>query len=181
MGYMDITPGKKTARIINARIITSEKGTAGLEVAFKFKEGETDERIMWVGWLTPDTDGKQGALRRTMKTAVEILGYNGSLETDHNDYLLPGTLDENRDVELVIEHEEYNGKSRPRVKWVNDPNVAVGFDGLSANQARHQLEKVGFRAAFLEAQAAFKGHGSAVSAPTTTRSPAPVSDIEVPF
>lgn len=171
MGFKDITAGKKLARVAAARFVNSQKGTLGIEVAFRFKQGEVEERIQWVGWCTAD------AIQRTMKTLVEVLGFNGDDSVDPSTKFLKATaLDMNRDVELVIEMQTYEGKTHPRVSWVNNPNSAGGFESPGQNQISAQLSAVGFKAAFLAAKQTFAG-GAAVTQPVA----AELSPEEVPF
>lgn len=138
MGYQDITEGKKKARATSARFIQSEKGTMGVEVNFVF-DGET---LNWVGWLS------EKAIERTMQTLVETLDFNG------DDEVVPGTsnlkttsFNTTKEVELVVELETYEGKTRPRIKWVN--LLGGGFKGLTPETVRGNLQAIGFKARYL--------------------------------
>lgn len=181
MAFKDIVPGKKVARVVAGRFVNSEKGTLGIEVSFRFKEGESEERMQYVGWCSPL------AIERTMKTLVEVLGYNGDDSVDPvSRYLLPGSLNQDRDVELVVEMEEYEGKSRPRIKWINDPAAAGAFEALSQAEVKQQLSAVGFKAEFLKAKQAFDG-GATRTTPTLSaplpqgHGAGPLKDEDVPF
>lgn len=144
----NITPGTKIARPYAGRFIKSEKGTLGLEVAFKFKEGDLDETLTWVGWLS------EKAMERTMKTLVEVLGFNGDDSVDANSVLTnPKALNYAQDVSLVIEMEinPNDQKQYPRIKWVNQLGGS-GFKGLAPESIKSELGAVGFKAAFMAAR-----------------------------
>lgn len=159
MGYKDITAGNKTGRAKAARFIKSKGGTLGFEVSFEFKEGNSQERLSWVGWLT------EKSLENTMETLVDVLGYNGS-EVANAEGLLtdPKVLDYARDVQLVIEMEARKDESGnpklddagqaildPRIKWVNKVGGSA-YVGLAPETAKNELLQIGFKAAFLKAK-----------------------------
>lgn len=86
-------------------------GTAGednkkqIVVAFRLLDGpQVGQSISWFGYFTTKT------WERTVE-ALRLCGWKG---TDLENL---GSLDQK--VELVIEHEEYEGKTRARVQWVN--------------------------------------------------------------
>ena len=86
-----------------------------------------------------------------MRTLVEVLEFNGDDEVmPGTSSLKPGAINSQKDVELVIEPEEYEGKSRLRVKWVN--NLNRGFESLSPDVVKTELRSLGFKAAFLAAK-----------------------------
>lgn len=172
-----ITTGKKIARTAGARFIQAEKGTLGIEVAFRFKDGETEEKMNWVGWLSP------AAIENTMKTLVEALDFNGDDTIDPATNMLnAGALNKEKDVELVIDTEEYEGKSRLRIKWVNAPGGGPGFKTLAAPVAKAHLDNLGFKAYFnLQKQ----GSGKAAPVPAALNSmqqpKGPIAEADLPF
>ena len=173
MGWKDITAGDKTARAFKMRFIKSNTGTAGLEVAFRFKQllaggAQSDEQLTWVGWIS------DAARDRTMKTLVDVLGYNGSMDTNEDGVFTdPKVLDWDRDITLVIEMEAYEGKQYPKIKWVNKAGGSA-FAGCAPEVVKNELNSSAFRAAFLAAQQSLKG-GSKSSAPKT------VNEEDLPF
>lgn len=92
--------GRFRARAIEGAWGHTQKGNVQVAVQFKL---ETNRCLTWYGYLTDATE------ERTMNSLITC-GVT-DLET------LAG-LDAN-EVELVIEHEEYNGKTSARVQWVN--------------------------------------------------------------
>ena len=95
--------------------------TPAVSVDFVFSDPELG-KIIWDGWLT------DAAADRTLE-ALRYCGWEG---TDIND--LQG-LDAN-EVELVIEQEDYNGRSYPKVKWVNRAGGLAHKTPLVGDKAR---------------------------------------------
>ena len=86
-------------------------GTAGqdnkkqIAVTFRILEGEDQGlNITWFGYFTAKT------YERTCE-ALRYCGWRGNQLDDL------GTLDQK--VQIVVEHEEYEGKNRAKVAWVN--------------------------------------------------------------
>ena len=148
MGWQDINPGTKSAKVMIARFIKAKTGTMGLEVAFEFQEGENTERLNWVGWLSA------GALENTMKTLVDVLGFNGNDAADASGVLTdPKALAYGSNVSLVVEMEpnQDHTKEYPRIKWVNKLGGSA-FEGCAPELIKADLNAIGFRAAFLAAK-----------------------------
>ena len=94
----------------SGNIIISASGNEGIEIAFDVLEGtEFPNGITWVGWLT----------QKTAKRVAESLRACGWVGSGINDMTGLGT----KDVNLVIDEEEYKGKVTTRVKWVNALSV----------------------------------------------------------
>jgi hypothetical protein len=84
----------------------SESGKEQVAVAFQLEEGvDAGQRITWRGYFTEKTT------ERTLQS-LRYCGWDGINLAD-----LTG-LDKNL-VQLVIENEEYNGKTYSKVAWVN--------------------------------------------------------------
>lgn len=182
MGYKDISAGDKTAQATGARFIQSKNGTTGLEVAFKFTETvdgkPSDQRLSWVGWLS------SGAIENTMKTLVEVLEFNGNDEVHSTSDVearpaLAGVLKDPKalnfgaDVVIVIEFEEYEGKSRPKIKWVNKAGGSA-FAGLTPETVKAELGAIGFKAQYLAAK---KGAGQPTAKPEPEPEKTPEDDL----
>lgn len=150
MSYKDVTAGEKVATIMHGRFIKSSKGTLGLEVQFEFEEPSsgTPERLNWVGWLSP------AALENSMETLVNVLGFNGNDSIDDNGNLTDArALAYGEQVKLVVDIEEYNGKQRPRIQWVNRLGGSA-FQNAPRESIKADLAAIGFKAAFLAAKQA---------------------------
>ena len=79
------------------------------QVAVQFELLSGDDMGQTVTWFGYFTDG-------TWKRTMESLRYMGWRGDDLSDL---GPLDQQ--VEIVVELDEYNGKIRPKVQWVNRP------------------------------------------------------------
>ena len=139
MGIKDITAGTKKAKPIAARFIETDKGTPGIEVAFEFD----NERLTWVGWMT------EKAQERSVKILVEVLGWNGSEAVDAEGVFTdPKAFSFGKDVEVVVELETYEGKTYPKIKWVNNLGGGSQFSGAAPTK----IKSLGLKALFLAAK-----------------------------
>lgn len=169
MGYKDVTAGTKTARAKAARFIKAKTGSLGIEIVFEFKEPSTEgmETLNWVGWLS------EKAISNTMDTLVNVLGFNGDDSVDANGVLSnPNALDWRKELSIVVELEEYNGKSYPKIKWVNNMGGSA-YANIAPETIKGAIVASGFKAAFLAAK-----QQSKPAAPTAS---APLSPEQVPF
>ena len=94
-----LAEGTYTATATEHALSTSKNGNIYIQVSFEV-EGQ---KINWRGFFTDATKA------RTVQS-LRFMGWQGN---DINDLDLPN------EVELVIAHEEYNGKTYARVNWVN--------------------------------------------------------------
>lgn len=85
-------------------------GTGNAQLAVEFELLEEGERVTWFGVFAP---GKSSDIAMR---ALRAAGWTGD---DLNDLVGLGSTE----VELVIEDEEWNGKVRTRVRWVNVPGA----------------------------------------------------------
>lgn len=165
MGYRDIQAGDKIGVAVGARFVESKKGTMGMEVEFNFEEPSKGsmETLRWTGWLS------ENAIEKTMETLVDVLEFNGDDSVDENSVLKnPTALNYNKKVKLVVELEDYNGKSYPKIKWVNNVSGS-SFVGVEPTIVKSKLDNLGFKAKFLAAK---QKSGSVAT---------PVSTEEIPF
>jgi len=106
------------ARAVEAQLTEAKTGTPGIQIVFAVSDGDhKGQRVRWTGWMTDKT------LDRTLES-LEHCGWAGDDLGEFGDRELHG-LDK-KEVELVIEMEDYQGsdekyvgKSFPRVQWVN--------------------------------------------------------------
>ncbi len=99
-----------------------------VRVKFEIKDHGS---ILWDGFLTDE------AAERTLEQ-LENCGWNGK----KLDSALEGMG--TKAVELVVDHEEFEGKTYARVKWVNRPggNVKNEFTGGDFSQLQNRLAGV---------------------------------------
>jgi len=157
------------------------KGTRQAYVAFEIIRGpQAGVKIGWFGFFTDNTTD------RTLK-ALRVCGFVGDdLAT------FPAQRPEN-EAEIVIDHEEYNGETRAKVQWVNEPGRSGNFameNALDAKALREfgaslraKLKSVGpVKSKKAERQAAENGaaagdgwHGN------DDPPPPPAADDDIPF
>lgn len=109
-----IPEGTYRARVKSADFGFTSKGTEQVQVAFDVLDPDYDgQTVLWWGYFSEKT------AERTMQS-LRYCGWKGDDVTD-----LAGVSD--NEVEIVVEHNEYNGKTSARVAWVN----RLGGDGVS--------------------------------------------------
>jgi hypothetical protein len=140
------SPGKYAATVASAEFGESEKGTPFLKIDFNTDQGESIS-----GWLYLSEKALPGSLR-TLREAFE---FDGNFET---------VVDQitGKPCSITCENEEYDGKERIKVKWINSPRSSKPID----NQESF-LKALSAKAARLPKEAPRAG-----SAPTKTPPPA---------
>lgn len=149
----------------------TDNGKPFLAVSFKVKDTDGEEKfVSWRGFFTDATT------ERTIES-MRAMGFEGDdLEK------LEG-LDKN-EVDLVVEDEEYEGKTFARVQWVNKPRGPMVKTVLEGDKAK------AFAASM---KSAFRAHDAAggkrvtskpeAAAPQGDRrpEPPPLTDADLPF
>lgn len=116
---------KMKARAIRAWLSETKTGKECAKVELALSDGRVME---WMGFFTTDN-----AVERTLNT-LKTCGWSGEDIGDLN------TVDGSREVEVVIEPEEYNGNTYDRVKWINP--LAVTLTGPRLNALRERVKSV---------------------------------------
>ena len=94
---------------------SKEKQTPQVCVTFEILRGpDAGQRISWMGYFTDKST------KRTLE-ALRICGFEGD---DLDKFADQHPTNE---VQIVIEHETYDGKARAKVAWVNDPTFGGGM------------------------------------------------------
>lgn len=161
---------------------SSKKGTGYVGVRFKDETGDTITAYLYTS---------DAAIARTVET-LERLGWslsasNGDLFTLHETNLIVGAK-----CEIVVEDEEYDGKWRPKVKWINELGGGGRAEGMAAEEARSfaaALRAKVYGAKAGQAPAAGKPAQKASPRPAPKPSPKPASvppsepegDDDIPF
>jgi hypothetical protein len=101
---------------------SATKGTPQVEVLFEITSAEAaGQRLPWYGYLTPD------ALKYTVRV-LDLIGFTGNDIDAIGTDAMPAPADV--EVSLEIAPETYNGKTRSKIQFVNDPN----FGGLTSKR-----------------------------------------------
>jgi len=105
-----ISPGTYKAKAVSANLGFTLKGHE--QVMVEFQLSNQLDKITWYGYFSGQTDETSAKILERTISALRKCGWKG---IDLND--LSGVLD--NEVNLVIEHSEWNGKVSPRVQWIN--------------------------------------------------------------
>lgn len=116
--------GTYRARAIEAALGETDTGKEQIAVRFSLLDLEGQE-ITWYGYFTDKT------LETTFK-ALRTAGWKGQDLSDLADLCNPETPE----VTLVVEQEEYEGKVRARVRWVNGAGGLALKKALDPNKAK---------------------------------------------
>lgn len=143
-------------------------GTPQVAVYFEFLDEGVGGGITWFGFLS------EKALESTVR-GLRNCGWEGDELAD-----LTG-LDKN-EVELVVEMEEYNGQTRPKVRWVNRAGGAAVKNAMGEDEAKAFSANLRARIRAIDAQEKVKAKASgAAAAPTASRPPAPKMKAPTPI
>jgi hypothetical protein len=141
----------------------SKKGTryARVPVTIDTEGAQSGKVIEWYGYLGEDVgrDGKTKT-QRTVETLENCFG----IDWDWNNINWAG-----REAEVVVELEEYDGKTRPKVKWLNNPNMDRTTGGKSPEEIEAEKAEAQAKAAEIAKELAAsmpRRAGSPVAAPT---------------
>jgi hypothetical protein len=123
---MNYEIGKHPARAVNAVLGVANTGTEQVGIEYEFTDGPNKgKRITHYAYFTDKT------MDRSVET-LRLSGFEGDDLTDVSSLSAPTTPV----VQLVLEHEEHNGVSQIRVKWVNRLGGAAVKQAMEPDQAR---------------------------------------------
>ena len=124
MGYKDIVAGKYIAKALRGATGDTKNGTPQVGVEFEFTVNGSKETLWWFGFLTPKA-------REYTYEKLMVIEYNG--DRDENGVFPEGSFNNKKEVQIVVEMEEYEGKSRPKIKWINELGGGK-FAGMQPSQ-----------------------------------------------
>ena len=131
-----IPAGTYEAQAISDAVFSksSKKGTEQVVVTLAVITAEGGGSIDWISYLS------EAAIGRTTEALI-AMGYdfanNASVRTNK--------------VSIVVEHEEYEGQLRARVKWVNSLDTAARYNVMTGTE--ESLVKARLKAAALSLKA----------------------------
>ena len=162
-------PGRYTATAKTVDLGQSaEKGTPYVSILFENEQGEDLTAFLYLS---------DAALERTVRTLREVFGFNDDF----------GTIKEQvtgKQASIVVEAEEFGGKTRMKVKWIN---TVGGGSGKPLENASTLLAQLSARAKRIPAAAPAAARTAAPAArPAPSAKPAPAPkpaavDEDVPF
>lgn len=136
-----IQPGTYRAKPIGGAFDKNDKGNLACGLKFDLLDETVKGQAIWsVHYLTP------AAMENSLK-ALAVVGLSNAPKCDENGrFGADSFLDPNKEVELVVEHEEYNGRTRARVKWVNEIGGGMKFGNLEPKALAFELNSINFKA-----------------------------------
>lgn len=147
-------PGRYTATVESAELGQSEaKGTPYLSLLCKTTEGEDLTAYLYLS---------DAAFERTTKTLREVFGFDNNFEKVVEQVT-------SKECSIVVEAEEFEGKSRMKVKWIN----TVGGSGKPLENAGSLLAQLSAKAKRIPSAAPSAVRAAARPAPADRPAPAP--------
>lgn len=121
-----IDEGRYRAHAVAAALGRTSKGRDQIAVQFELTDPK-GARLTWYGFFTDDT------FERTVE-ALRACGWRGEdLDVFAEGKPLPADMKE--EVEVVVEHNEYEGKVTARIAWVNSGGGIALKETMSESEA----------------------------------------------
>lgn len=151
-----LNAGTYRGKATRGKLGLTSTGKEQVAVEFTFTD-PPGQRLTWFGFFT------DGTFDRTIES-LRACGWKGNdlSEFSHPDGALPAGME--NEVELVVEHEEYEGKVRARIAWVNSGGGLALKTALDEGQARAFAARMKGRIAALD-------QGAGRKPPTQQRRP----------
>lgn len=179
MSLKDVQPGTYRARAMEGVWCKVGKNNTPA-VGVRFKLAESKESIWHVLYMTQTMlQSGHTVMEKSMDTLVGILGYNEdkALAKDAQGNLgFDSSYLSDKEVNLVLENETFEGKTHLRVKWINE----LGGNRLVGIPVEQVLGNVNLKAAAAAARARM---GAKAPMPMGKETPAEVTQRigDVPF
>jgi hypothetical protein len=157
--------GSFKGKVVDYGFRTTNAGNLNIAVLFEYEQSLGDrKRLTWWGYLN---EGK--AREITLKT-LKLLGWKGQAIEGLNSGVSSGILDTDTEFSIVVDLEEYQGVTRPKIKWVN---AGGGFqERLDLSEVKQKLGGMNLKADVIE----LFGHSPQVDTP-----PSFTHDQNIPF
>jgi hypothetical protein len=107
-----IMPGEYTGKVTDYGISETKAGMP--QVFIKFTFNENGKSLTWFGGLSSDK-----ALDFSGKNLIRC-GFRGTDLTVLANGVAANALNTNKDLQLVVENETYEGKTRTKIKFINE-------------------------------------------------------------
>ena len=158
-----IPAGKYIGTPVSAALGLTSTGKEQIAIQFELLD-PVGERLTWYGFFT------DAAFERTIES-LRACGWTGSALDEFAGEKLPAGVD--HQVELVVQHEEYQGKTQVRIAFVNSIGAGLALkSAMDATQARAFAAKMKGRIAALSGGVPPAARPRAVPKPR----PAPVAE-----
>ena len=169
-----IQQGNHRARAEGCTFGAAKNGTE--QVAVYFRTVDTGEQITWFGYFSDKT------MDRTLES-LAACGWDPNMGIEAADEAVRAN-----EVEIVVEHEDYEGRTRAKVRWVNKIGNAR-IEAIAPAQAKSLEQRLRARALAMRqgkpaAAPAPQRQAPAGRSPSGGRSfpqPTPPNDEDMPF
>ena len=108
-------PGRHAAKTTASELGQSEQGSPFIQISFETADGSI------TGWLYLT----EKALERSVDTLRKVFDFDGNFETVCDQI-------NGKECSIVCENEEYQGKERLKVKWINSARSSAPINDQSA-------------------------------------------------
>lgn len=166
--------GTHRAKAVEWALGTSQSGTEQIAVAFEIlSDSHKGRKITWFGYFS------EAALERTL-SALRTCGWAESCDS-----IAELTGMGSAEVDLVIEDEVYEGKTRARIKWVNKVG-AISLKNPMTHQQKLSLSERLRAAAIKSREGLFQAAPKAAyqrppEPPPASFADSPESEDDIPF
>jgi hypothetical protein len=133
-----INAGTFTGKLTNYGIKLTNNGKPQIACTFQIISDDTVYNLTWFGSFN---EGKaQEMTIKTLMSVMDLMCEPSEIET-YLDRIASqgvesGLLNTDKDYSLVIEHEVYEGKTRAKIKWVNNVGGSSSFEKLAQGEAK---------------------------------------------
>ena len=122
-------PGRYIGKIIDYGMGETQKGDPQVLVMFEFKDDEeVNQRMCWFGTL------KEGKGRQITIDTLLNCGFKGTELSVLADGVGNGALDTEKELQLTVNENVYNGKKSLRIDFVNLPGGSAFREKMSKEQ-----------------------------------------------
>lgn len=145
--------GNYLARIIDCGFSKTQTGKDQVFLIFEISSGE---KISWYGGLATKLNDKGKSQAMYSIDQLLRLGFNNNWEAFGQSLDLSLIFEDiAKEFEIVVVHEEYNGKTSAKIKWINDPS-ASGVKKLEGPESVSLIRSMNLKAMTMQAKAEMK-------------------------
>lgn len=144
-----VDAGSYDAKVVDYAISTTKEDKPVAMIKFQFTDDTgQDQTLNWYGYFTEKT------IEKTLET-LAVVGWSTNDPSDLTQGKGSGVLDESITVSIVVEHETYEGKTRAKVRWVNQLSSSGFQEALDKQSAAKLFQGMNIKGAALAARKKF--------------------------
>ncbi len=142
----EIKGGTFKAKVLDYAISASKNGTPQACVLFKYKDDDGDTHdISWFGSF------HENAKEYTVRDLV-TLGFSGNDPSVLAQGVGNGALNTTEEIEIVVGFKEWNNKTYPEVRYINEPGGSKFRNKMELGEAKMKFNGMNLGAEFAEAR-----------------------------